>query len=105
MGAKRDVSVAAQGDTLERPNGITWDAANSSFVVVSFGGPAVFSWKSGDKAPTVIARGPGAWDGVEVLADGRLLASSWADSTVDGAASGKVAPLISGVPLPAGVAR
>src|SRR3989454_6932286 len=68
VGAKRDVSVAAQGDTLDRPNGITSDAANSSFVVVSFGGPAVFSWKSGDKAPTVIARGPGAWDGVEVLA-------------------------------------
>ncbi len=103
VGAKRDVSVAAQGDTLDRPNGITWDAANSSFVVVSFGGPAVFSWKSGDKAPTVIARGPGAWDGVEVLADGRIIASSWADSTVDVVASGKVARLISGVPSPADI--
>src|SRR3989475_1018616 len=82
---------------------ITWDAANSSFVVVSFGGPAVFSWKSGDKAPTVIARGPGAWDGVEVLADGRIIASSWADSTVDVVASGKVARLISGVPSPADI--
>jgi sugar lactone lactonase YvrE len=103
VGVKRDVSVATQGDTLDRPNGITWDAANASFVVVSFGGPAVFSWKLGDKAPTVIARGPGAWDGVEVLADGRIIASSWADSTVDVVASGKVARLISGVPSPADI--
>ena len=103
VGSKREVSVAAEGDTLDRPNGITWDAANASFVVVSFGGPAVFSWKPGDKAPTVIARGPGSWDGVEVLGDGRIIASSWADSSVDVVASGKVDRLIGGVPSPADI--
>ena len=103
VGSKREVSVAAEGDTLDRPNGITWDAANASFVVVSFGGPAVFSWKPGDKAPAVIARGPGSWDGVEVLGDGRIIASSWADSSVDVITSGKVERLIGGVPSPADI--
>jgi len=103
VGTKHEASIAAEGDTLDRPNGITWDAGTARFVVVSFGGPAVFSWKPGDKAPAVIARGPGSWDGVEVLADGRIIASSWADSTVDAIANGKVERLIAGVPSPADI--
>jgi len=103
VGAKRDVSVAVSGDTLERPNGIAWDAANARFIVVAFGGPAIFAWKPGDAAPTVLAKGAGQWDGVEVLADGRIIASSWADSTVDVIAGGKIERLISGVPSPADI--
>ena len=103
VGAKREVSVAVSGDTLERPNGITWDAANARFIVVAFGGPAIFAWKPGEAAPTVLATGAGQWDGVEVLADGRIMASSWADSTVDVIAGGKIERLISGVPSPADI--
>jgi len=103
VGAKRDVSVAVSGDTLERPNGIAWDAANARFIVVAFGGPAIFAWKPGDAAPTVLAKGAGQWDGVEVLADGHIIASSWADSTVDVIAGGKIERLISGVPSPADI--
>jgi sugar lactone lactonase YvrE len=103
LGSAHAVSVAAEGDTLDRPNGITWDANARSFVVVSFGGPAVFSWKPGDKAPAVLARGPGSWDGVEVLPDGRIIASSWADSSVDVIAGGKADRLIGGVPSPADI--
>jgi len=103
VGAKREVSVAVAGDTLERPNGITWDAANARFIVVAFGGPAIFAWKPGEAAPTVLAKGAGQWDGVEVLPDGRIIASSWADSTVDVIAGGKIERLISGVPSPADI--
>ncbi len=103
VGARRDVSVAVSGDTLERPNGITWDAANARFIVVAFGGPAILSWKPGEAAPTVLAKGAGQWDGVEVLADGRIIASSWADSTVDVIVGGKIERLISGVPSPADI--
>jgi sugar lactone lactonase YvrE len=109
VGTKREVSVAVAGDTLARPNGIAWDAANDRFIVVAFGGPAIFGWKPGDAAPTVVARGAGAgagagqWDGVELLADGRIVASSWADSTVDVIAGGKVERLIGGVPSPADI--
>src|SRR2546430_407609 len=86
-----------------RPNGITWDAANARFIVVAFGGPAIFAWKPGEAAPTVLATGAGQWDGVEVLADGRIIASSWADSTVDVIAGGKIERLIGGVPSPADI--
>jgi sugar lactone lactonase YvrE len=103
VGTKREVSVAVTGDTLARPNGIAWDAANARFIVVAFGGPAIFGWKPGDAAPTVVARGAGQWDGVELLADGRIVASSWGDSTVDVIAGGKVERLISGVPSPADI--
>ena len=71
--------------------------------MVAFGGPAIFAWKPGDAAPTVLAKGAGQWDGVEVLADGRIIASSWADSTVDVIAGGKIERLISGVPSPADI--
>jgi sugar lactone lactonase YvrE len=101
LGPRRETTVAAEGDTLAEPNGITWDARGGRFIVVSFGGPHLFAWKPGDKAPTVIAAGPGGWDGVELLADGRILASSWADSSVHVVTNGKVDRLIAGVPSPA----
>src|SRR5579884_1012376 len=66
-------------DSLYAPNGITWDKANGRFILGPFAGKAVQSWKPGDKQPTPIVDGPGQYDGVEVLADGRILVSSWAD--------------------------
>jgi sugar lactone lactonase YvrE len=98
----RTVSVAAQGDTLERPNGITWDRANNRFVLVAFGGPHVFAWKPGDASPTSIATGPGGYDGVEVV-NGKLYVSSWVDSTVSTYDSGHEVKVITGVPSPADI--
>jgi sugar lactone lactonase YvrE len=98
----RKVSVAVQGDTLKGPNGITWDAKNGRFIVVSNNGPYVFGWKPGDAAPTVIATGPGGFDGVE-LSDGMLYVSSWNDSTVSMYESGKEVKVISGVGSPADI--
>jgi sugar lactone lactonase YvrE len=96
------VSVAAQGDTLEGPNGIFWDQAGNRFVVVAFGGPSVFAWHSGDAAPSVIATGPGGFDGVE-MARGRLLVTSWTDSTVSAYETGHEVKVITGVPGPADI--
>ncbi|MGH7568559.1 MAG: SMP-30/gluconolactonase/LRE family protein [Gemmatimonadales bacterium] len=102
IGPDRAVTVAVRGDTLGRPNGIAVDAAGRRFIIVSFGAKSVFAWKPGDRAPSVIAKGAGQFDGVEI-ADGKLLVSSWADSSVtrfDGAQGTK---LISGVPSPADI--
>jgi sugar lactone lactonase YvrE len=65
------------------PNGIAWDAANDRFVIVGFAGPEIIGWKLGEKTVTTIATGPGGYDGVEILADGRMLVSSWADSSIN----------------------
>ncbi len=98
----RKVSVAIKSDTLARPNGITWDAANGRFIVVPIGGKSLFAWKPGDAAPTVIGTGPGGFDGVEIAA-GAIWVSSWADSSVYRYVNGQGTNLIKGVPSPADI--
>src|SRR5205807_9899511 len=90
------------GDTLGRPNGIALDAVGKRFVIVEFGGRSVLAWKPGDKAPSVIAKGPGGFDGVEIVG-GRILVSSWSDSIVSSDETGQEVKLISGVPSPADI--
>ncbi|MGH7538204.1 MAG: SMP-30/gluconolactonase/LRE family protein [Gemmatimonadales bacterium] len=102
IGPDRKVSVAVQGDVLQQPNGITWDAAGSRFLLAPLGGPSIFAWKPGDQAPTVIATGPAGYDGVEV-GRGRLLVSSWTDSTVSAYEGGTEVKLITGMAGPADI--
>ena len=102
IGPDRAVTVAIRGDTLGRPNGIALDAVGKRFVIVEFGGRSVLAWKPGDKAPSVIAKGPGGFDGVEIVG-GRILVSSWSDSTVSSYETGQEVKLITGVPSPADI--
>src|SRR6266850_3826250 len=101
IGPDRKVTVAARGDSLGWPNGITVDQVGKRFIIVSFGAAkAVLTWKPGDKAPKVIAKGAGGFDGVEV-AGTRILVSSWTDSTVSAYETGQEVKVITGVPSPA----
>jgi len=69
---------------LGAPNGITWDAGNKRFIIVPFGGShSLRAWVPGTTTLTDVGTSTGAkWDGVEVLSDGRILASSQADSSI-----------------------
>jgi len=98
----RKVSSALKTDSLARPNGITWDAANQRFVIVSFGGGTIRAWKPGETTTTPLGTGPGMFDGVE-LAHGALWVSSWADSSVYRYADGQGTNVIKGVPSPADI--
>jgi len=102
IGPDRTVTVAVRGDTLGRPNGIALDLVGKRFIIVEFGGKSLLAWKPEDRAPRVIAKGPGGFDGV-VIAGGRLLASSWNDSTVSSYESGEEVKVITGVPSPADI--
>jgi sugar lactone lactonase YvrE len=103
IGPDRKVTVAARGDSLGWPNGITVDPVGKRFIIVSFGAAkTVLAWKPGDRAPRVIARGPGGFDGVEV-AGARILVSSWTDSTVSAYETGQAVKVITGVPSPADI--
>jgi sugar lactone lactonase YvrE len=98
-----EVSTALQLDSLVGPNGITWDEANQRFIIVNFAGNTILGWKPGDSAATTIATGTGQFDGVERLGDGRILVSSWADSSIyvlDGSALVRAVP---GVASPADI--
>ena len=102
VGPDRKVTVAVRGDTLGRPNGITLDAVGRRFIVVQYGGKAVMAWKPGDRAPSVIARGVGGFDGVEMIG-GKVVVSSWTDSSITRFDSTQGTKIISGVPSPADI--
>ena len=98
------ISVAVEGDTLGGPNGIAWDARNGRFLVVPFTKPTILAWKPGDAAPNVVATGPGGYDGVEVLANGRALISTWSDSSLyELESDGTLRSYLRGLPSPADI--
>ena len=82
--AGRTASVAVEGTILSGPNGVTWDSAGRRLLVAPFTGPTVLAWTPGGRAPNPrrLAAGPGSFDGIARLADGRVLVTSWADSSV-----------------------
>jgi hypothetical protein len=84
VGPAGAISVVAEGSRLGRPNGITWDAHRSRWLVVTFDpySSTMYTLRANDTARTVVARGKGKWDGVEVLDHDRILVSSWSDSSV-----------------------
>ena len=95
----RDV---ARGVSLEGPNGITWNRLRGHYVVVPFLGSKIFSWMPGED-PRVIATGPGAFDGVEVLRDGRVLVTSWTDSSLMELRGDSLRTVITELPQPADI--
>ena len=100
----RKASVAIKSDSaLKSPNGIAWDGANGRFVLGPFADKVVTGWKDGDSTVTPIATGPGGYDGVEVLSDGRILVTSWADSSVQVIANGTFRQVVGNVDGPADI--
>lgn len=100
----RTITVALEGDTLGRPNGIAWDARNSRFLVVSFGKPTILGWKPGDAAPAVVATGAGSFDGIAFMDGRRALVSTWADSSLYLLeADGSLREYLTGLPSPADI--
>jgi sugar lactone lactonase YvrE len=100
---RKSAGIAIQSDSLGRPNGLTWDAKNSRFIVVAFGTNAVHGWAPGSKVVTTIATGPGQFDGVEITRDGRILVSSWADSSVSAINGNTMSHIATGVEAPADI--
>jgi hypothetical protein len=97
------VTTALTSPKLEGPNGITWDAREKRMVIVSFLGKGIYSWKPGEKEPKSIGSGPGQQDGVVALPDGRLLVTSWADSSLFVIAKGQSRKVATGIASPADI--
>jgi sugar lactone lactonase YvrE len=100
---RKSAGIAIQSDSLGRPNGLTWDGRNNRFIVVAFGANAIHGWAPGSKDVTTIATGPGQFDGVEVARDGRVLVSSWTDSSVSAINGSTMSHIVTGVEAPADI--
>jgi hypothetical protein len=88
---------------LEGPNGITWDPQRKRFVIVSFLGKGIFAWTPGSDTVESLGSGPGQQDGVVFLPDGRLLVTSWTDSSLFVLENGKAQKVATKVPSPADI--
>ncbi len=99
----RKATVALESAQLQGPNGIVWDPKDTDFVIVSFMGPGIFAWKPGSKDLRSLGTGPGQQDGVEPLPDGRLLFTSWADSSLFVLDNGRATKVASGIASPADI--
>lgn len=85
------------------PNGIAYDANGQRFLINAFASAIFFSWKPGMAAADSIGVGAGAGDGLEFLADGRAVYTSWADSSLSVFANGTSTTLVKGLPSPADI--
>lgn len=106
VGAGHAITVAAEGPQLHWPNGVTWDAGHKRWLVVSFDPFAgqIAAYTPGDPSRHVIATNPrGNLDGIEVLPNGAVMYSSWADSSVHVLEGGKERQIIREVPVPADI--
>ncbi|HKP27919.1 MAG TPA: hypothetical protein VJU15_00855 [Gemmatimonadales bacterium] len=97
----RTITVSAEGAHLQGPNGIAYDDQQKRVIMVPFGGTTIFMAKEGSGA-IPMGLGPGQQDGVVIL-DGRILVSSWADSSVSEIGENGVKKVITGVPSPADI--
>jgi sugar lactone lactonase YvrE len=101
--AAHHATIALASDSLHWPNGITWDASGNRFIVVPYDKvPQILAWRPGTPQPVIIGYGSGQYDGVELLADRRLVITSWADSTIS-IRDGNVRTAIRELPSPADI--
>jgi sugar lactone lactonase YvrE len=100
IGPDRRVSVAVEGDTLGRPNGVFWDQDGGRLLIVAIGEKRIFEWRPGDTSPRLIAHGPGGYDGIEPLGNGRFLLSVQDDSSLSILENGTLTKVVSGVVSP-----
>jgi sugar lactone lactonase YvrE len=100
----REVRVLLEGQAkLAQPNGVTWDARGGRLLLAPFGGQSITSITTTNLQPIPIAGGLGAYDGIEVLPDGRVLVSSWQDSTINVVVDGALRKVITGIDGPADI--
>lgn len=96
-------SVALESTDLSAPNGITWVPDKEEFVIVPFMGTNIVAWKPGEKEVRTLGTGPGQHDGVEVLDEGGLLITSWADSSLFILKDGRSTRVGTGIPSAADI--
>ncbi|HEU4830317.1 MAG TPA: hypothetical protein VFT04_14080 [Gemmatimonadales bacterium] len=98
LGRDGAIELVARDTALAAPNGITAHAGK--LLMGSFAGPQIFAWAPGQEGLARMGMSTSGIDGLEVLADGRVLASTWSDSSIV-VIGDSPTRLITGLPSPA----
>jgi sugar lactone lactonase YvrE len=100
VGPGQQIGTMSDSATVTWPNGITWDGGRGRWIIVSFDpfDGRVYSVAPDGGEVKVLRQGSGRLDGVEVLADGSILFTSWADSSVHQLADGRDRTLVREMP-------
>lgn len=102
VGANHTISVMATAPAVTWPNGILWNRFTKEWVVVSFDpfNGRIYGVPAGGGTSHVIreGKGSGRLDGLEILPNGALLFTSWADSSIHLLANGVDEKIIRQVP-------
>lgn len=80
LGPGQTIALVARDTALAVPNGVT--AYAGRLLMGTFSGPRIFAWTPGQEALAPTGLAIGGTDGLEALDDGRIIASSWADSSI-----------------------
>ena len=101
IGSNGKAEVAAEGEELHSPNGITWDGLR--FLIAESYGHDILAWTPGS-VPKAVMRGPGAYDGIVVLPNGTVIVSSHHDDGLHVAhGTGELQTLFAAKPTPADI--
>jgi len=82
IGRDHTVSVAVKSDSLKGPTDLVWDRRAKRFMIVSFGSGSILAWHPGGTEPRTVGYNRAQMDGAAMLPDGRLLVTSWKDSSL-----------------------
>jgi sugar lactone lactonase YvrE len=96
-------AMSIRVDSLDSPNGIAWDGTHAQFLLAPFAGKSVQTWRQGDKMAKALTTGAGQYDGIEVLSDGRILVTSWADSALHVVKDSTMSTIATGLAAPADI--
>ncbi len=96
----RTVKEAIRFEGSPGPNGLFF-GTDGRLIVAPFASTTLMAWTPGESSADSIASGPGGYDGVVGLSDGRVLVTSWNDSTVHAYRNGVLTPLVRNLPSPA----
>lgn len=90
------VTVVVEGTELHAPNGLFYDEPHARLLIAPLNSRYLLAWTPAEGL-VVAATGPGSYDGIERMADGRLLVSSQEGRSILTLEGRVMVPLITGV--------
>ena len=103
IGPDGKASVVMTGPKLGQPNGLAWDPGSNRMLLASLGDSTIYAFAPGDTMLTPVVKGPGTYDGIEMLGGGQFLVSSHAVASILVYRNGSLTAVIDSLTDPADI--